>query len=125
MEPNTGMIVRVLKRLKAAVGYHELGMTQHALRCLDSLDLLGKIGPFGVVQDVLRDVFITNPENHVSAANALEVVACMLSTPARHAIQLTLDTCYGLGQKDIAGQKSPQSLPLSRLRPRCPDVISD
>ena len=29
--------MRVLKRLKAAVGYHELGMTEHALRCLDSL----------------------------------------------------------------------------------------
>ncbi len=97
MESNTGMIVRVLKRLKAAVGYHELGMTQHAVRCLDSLDLLGKIGPFGVVQDVLRDVFITNPENHVSAANALEVVACMLSTPARHAIEMTLAACYGQG----------------------------
>ncbi len=95
MERNSGKIVRVLKRLNAAVGYHELGMTQHALRCLDSLDLLGEIGPFGVVQDVLRDVFVTNPEKHVSAANALEVVACMLSTPARHAIQLTLDTCYG------------------------------
>ena len=95
MESNTGMIVRVLKRLKAAVGYHELGMTQHAVRCLDSLDLLGKIGPFGVVQDVLRDVFMTNPENHVSAANALEVVACMLSTPARHAIEMTLAACYG------------------------------
>jgi hypothetical protein len=54
-----------------------------------------KIGPFGVVQDVLRDVFITNPENHVSAANALEVVACMLSTPARHAIEMTLAACYG------------------------------
>ena len=37
MESNAGMIVRVLKRLKAAVGYHELGMTRHALRCLDSL----------------------------------------------------------------------------------------
>ena len=95
MDSNAGMIVRVTKRLKAAVGYHELGMTQHALRCLDSLDLLGKIGPFGVVQDVLRDVFITNPENRVSAANALEVVARMLSTPARHAIQLTLAACYG------------------------------
>lgn len=95
MESNTGMIVRVLKRLKAAVGYHELGMTQHALRCLDSLDLLGEIEPFGVVQDVLRDVFITNRENHVSAAKALEIVACMLSTPARHAIELTLAACYG------------------------------
>ena len=37
----TSKIVRVLKRLKAAVGYHELGMTQHALRCLDSLVSLG------------------------------------------------------------------------------------
>ena len=42
----------VLKRLKAAVGYHELGMTQHALRCLDSLASLGEIGPFGLVTDV-------------------------------------------------------------------------
>jgi hypothetical protein len=91
MESNAGMIARVLKRLKAAVGYHELGMTQQALRCLDSLDLLGEIGPFGVVQDVLRDVFVTNPENHVSAAKALEVA------PARHAIDLTLAACYGQG----------------------------
>jgi hypothetical protein len=50
-----------------------------------------------VVQDVLRDVFITNPENRVSAANALEVVARMVSTPARHAIELTLAACYGQG----------------------------
>ena len=50
MDSNAGMIVRVTKRLKAAVGYHELGMRQHALRCLDSLDLLGEIGPFGVVR---------------------------------------------------------------------------
>ncbi len=98
MESNAGMIVRVLKRLKAAVGYHELGMTQHALRCLDSLVPLGNIGPFGLVADVLRGEFVTHTENHVSAAKSLEVVACMLPTPARHAIEMTLAACYGQGE---------------------------
>lgn len=97
MESNASMIVRVLKRLKAAVGYHELGMTQHALRCLDSLASLGKIGPFGLVADVLRGEFIKSRENHVSAAKALEIVGCMLPTPARNAIEMTLAACYGQG----------------------------
>jgi len=95
MESNASMIVRVLKRLKAAVGYHELGMTQHALRCLDSVVSLGKIGPFGLVQEVLRGKFTMGRENQVSAAKALGIVACMLPTPARHAITMTLAACYG------------------------------
>ena len=95
MESNASMIVRVLKRLKTAVGYHELGMTQHAMRSLDSLASLGKIGPFGLVQEVLCGEFIKHRENHISAAKALEIVACMLPTPARHAIQMTLAACYG------------------------------
>lgn len=95
MESNAGMIVRVLKRLKAAIGYHELGMTRHALRCLDSLASLGKIGPFGLVREVLRGEFLSNREDHVSAAKALGIVACMLPTPARHAIEMTLTACYG------------------------------
>ena len=95
MEPNAGKIVRVLKRLKTAVGYHELGMTQHALRCLDSLSQLGKIGPFGLVAEVLRAEFVKHAENHVSAAGALEIVACMLPTPASRAVQMTLAACYG------------------------------
>ncbi len=95
MRPNAGTIVRVLKRLKAAVGYHELGMTQHALRCLDSLASLGEIGPFGLVADVLRGEFVEHAENHVSAAKALEIVACMVPTPARNAIEMTLMACYG------------------------------
>ena len=102
MESNTDTIVRVLKRLKAAVGYHELGMSQHALRCLDSLVSLGKIGPFGLVQEILRGEFVEHAENHVSAATALEIVACMLPTPARHAIEMTLAACYG--QVDEVGR---------------------
>jgi hypothetical protein len=93
MKPNADMIVRVLKRLKAAVGYHELGMTPHALRCLDSLESLGKIGPFGLVVEVLRDEFLKGTEKHLPAAKALEIVACMLPTSGRHAIQMTLAAC--------------------------------
>jgi len=95
METNANMIQRVLKRLKTAVGYHELGMTQHALGCLDSLASLGKIGPFSLVAEVLRDKFISNREHHISAAKALDAVACMLPTPARNAIEMTLAACYG------------------------------
>ncbi len=80
MEANAIKTVRVLKRLKTAIGYHELGMKQHALRCLDSLAALGKIGPFGLVADVLRDEF-TN-DRQVSAEKALDIVACMLPAPA-------------------------------------------
>ena len=95
MGSKTSKIVRVLKRLKAAVGYHELGMTQHALRCLDSLVSLGGIGPFGLVVEVLRDKFVKHAERHVSAAKALETVACMLPTPGRHAMEMALAACYG------------------------------
>ena len=97
MESNAGMIVRVLKRLKAAVGYHELGMTQHALRCLDSVVSLGKIGPFALVEEVLRGEFIKDRENCISAAKALEAAACMLPMPARHAIEMTLVASYRQG----------------------------
>jgi hypothetical protein len=95
METNASMILRVLKRLKTAVGYHELGMTQHALRCLDSLSRLGKIGPFSLVAEVLRDEFTSNREKHISAAKVLDTVACMLPTAARNAIEMTLAACYG------------------------------
>ncbi len=94
MESNAGMIVRVLKRLKSAVGYHELGMTQHALRCLDSLDLLGKIGPFGLVAEIMRDQFVKHPENHRAALEVLQI-ATRLVPIAGDAIRMALDVCYG------------------------------
>ena len=94
MESNAGLIVRALKRLKAAVGYHELGMTRHAVRCLDSLASLGKVGHLGLVADVLRDVFANHSEDHVAVHKALEIVACMLPS-ARRTILMVLAACYG------------------------------
>ena len=32
MDRNEAKLARLLKRLKAAVGYHELGMSRHALK---------------------------------------------------------------------------------------------
>ena len=97
MESDASMIVRVLKRLRAAVGYHELGMTQHALRCLDSLSPLGQIGSFGLVQEILRSEFVKDKEQHPSAAEALEMVARTLPTAAKYAVAMTLVACYGQG----------------------------
>jgi hypothetical protein len=121
MERNTDIILRVLKRLKTAVGYQELGMTRHAMRCLDGLAELGKIGPFGLVADVLRDEFAKNRESYFPAAHALEMVACMLPSPARHAVEMTLHACYGQASEaarsaNIAagarGVKAPQPKPV-------------
>jgi len=95
METNACKIMRVLKRLKTGVGYHELGMPAHALRCLDSLTQLGKIGPFGLVVELLRDEFSINRETPI--AETMETLARMLPTPAKHAIELTLAACYGQG----------------------------
>ena len=95
MKPAECKLVRILKRLRSSVGYHELGMNRHALRCLDSLAQFGKIGPFALVVEILRDEFVKKGGLHTSAANALEIVAAMLPTPARHAVDLTLAACYG------------------------------
>jgi len=110
MKPNADLIVRVLKRLKAAVGYHELGLTPHALRCLDSLSSLGKIGPFGLVAEILRDEFLKGTEEHLPAAKALGTAACMLPTSGRNAIQMTLAACYGPSDTGRAVNNRPTAL---------------
>jgi hypothetical protein len=91
------MIVRVLKRLKAAVGYYELGMQEHAFRCIDSLRSLDTIEPFGVVAVILRNEFAKKSDDYISIANALEVAASQLPMPERRAIKLTLAVCFGKG----------------------------
>jgi hypothetical protein len=96
MERNTILIGRILKRLKAAVGYHELGMTQHALRSLDGLSSLGEIRQFEPVIGVLRHEIVKNRENPLSAMSALEAVASLLPKSANDATTLTLAACYGL-----------------------------
>lgn len=102
MEPNAIMILRVVKRLKTAVGYHELGMSRHALRWLESAQQLDTAGPFGLVAEVLRQQFAQYDEDHVAPANNLEIAVRALPDSARLAFELTLAICYG--QPDDKGR---------------------
>ncbi len=113
MELDTLKIVQVLKRLRAAVGYYELGMKKHALRCLDTIPNLGNTGIFGLVADVLRDEFAKDQE--VSPAKALVTVACMLPAPARGIVELTLAACYG-SRNGRGGADERQSVTEDRNR---------
>lgn len=114
MEPQVHMILQVLRRLRTAVGYHELGMTQHALRCLDSLGSLGKIGHFGPIVDILRGEFVRNVQNHVCVASALETAACKAPPPARYMIEMTLAACYGPFNETGRADANTRSSRLSR-----------
>jgi len=109
MKLNAIITVRVLKRLKAAVGYHELGMTQHALRCLDSVELLDTIGRFHLVADILRGEFANHVEKEISAAKALETVAWMVPGQERRAIRMTLAACYGKTNEGRTASESETS----------------
>jgi hypothetical protein len=93
MEPAANNAMRVLKRLRAAIGYDELGMSAHALRSLDSLASLGDIGPFALIADFLRGEFSKARENRIDLAMALGTAAGLLPTPVRQAVEMTLAAC--------------------------------
>lgn len=87
-------IVRVLKRLKAAVGYQELGMRTQALACLDDMLRLGDPGDFRRAERIIRaDVLLSNGNTRL-AAKALEIAACSAPAPENMALWLVLATCY-------------------------------
>ena len=110
MDRNAAKLARLLKRLKAAVGYHELGMMQHAVRCLDSLSVVGEVGAFALVADILRDEFLRGPADQLAAASALEVAEGMAPRAARRAIRTTLVTCFGDSKETESGRNSRASL---------------
>ena len=100
-------------------------MTQHAVRCLDGLASLGKIGPFGLVADVLRGEFTRNREDHIPAAKALGIVACMLPPPARHAVEMTLAACYGQLDMDRTGSVACARRSAEACVPSIQDVVPE
>jgi hypothetical protein len=89
-----GKVVRIVKRLRAAAGYHELGMNQHAMASLDALQPLGDIGPFRLVEEILRGEFLKAEKDYGGAAVALEAAARMLPPPENQALWLALSACY-------------------------------
>jgi hypothetical protein len=110
MDRDANKLTRLLKRLKAAVGYHELGMTTHALQCLNGLTGLGEIGPFGFVAEVLRDEFSRGWSDQLSAAAALEVAEGLAPRAVRRAIRMTLLTCFDNSRESESGRNSLPSV---------------
>jgi tetratricopeptide (TPR) repeat protein len=94
MNGEAAIIVRVLKQLNAAVGYHELGMSDDALACLDRLRRLGNIGVFRPAEEILRAEFLTSRQDYGGAAVALENAARMFPSPQNYGLWLALSVCY-------------------------------
>ncbi len=107
---------RVSKRLRAATGYLELGMTQHAL---DSLDGLAETGPFHAAAEFLRGEALRLQRRFDAAAVHFAAAARAFPEPHDRSAWLALSQCLrGVGDDDSAldmlararGAK-PQSLP--------------
>lgn len=119
MQINNYQLVRITTRLRHAVGYYELGMLEHAMACLDSIDQLGELGAFRLVIEMLRAEMLHRPESYDQAAKMLEEVARRLPPEHSQSLWLALSMCYRqAGDEDRAvaslacarGAK-PQQLP--------------
>jgi hypothetical protein len=82
-----------MPRLRAAAGYHDLGMTRQAVCCLDSVLQMDEIGPFALAAEILRTEFLASSPGFSNAAEALEIAACLLPPPADRALLLVLEEC--------------------------------
>ena len=94
MNAYQALVVRVIKRLKTAVGYYELGMVQDALASLDSLKELGDIGSFVLAEEMLRAEILKTEHRYEAAAQALESAARLLPAPFNQALWVALSECY-------------------------------
>jgi hypothetical protein len=94
MEMSNYQLVRVTTRVRHAVGYFELGMVEHAVACLDSVDQLGDVGAFRLVVDMLRAEMSHRPESCDHAAQTLEKLASQLPREYSQALWLALSMCY-------------------------------
>jgi hypothetical protein len=86
-------VVRAMRRLRAAAGYHELGMAKQAMACLDSVVELGEIGPFRLAVEVLRAEMLKSSGDFSGAAKALENAARVVPAPQNQGLWLALSAC--------------------------------
>ena len=91
MEFDFRQLVRVSKRLKEAHGYFELGMTQHALDCLEGL---GELGPFEAEIELLRGEALRKQQRFDDAEIALRAAAKKFPSPFDRSAWYALSLCY-------------------------------
>jgi len=91
IKPEVRHMIRIAKRLAAATGYLELGMTQHAL---DSLEGLGNLGPFEGPVELLRGESLRLQHRYDEAEKSLQIAAKKFPAPGDRTAWLALSNCY-------------------------------
>ncbi|MGO8750317.1 MAG: tetratricopeptide repeat protein [Thermoguttaceae bacterium] len=91
MTPELSHFMRVAKRVSAAAGYLELGMSQHTLDCLENL---GDVGPFEADVDILRGAAFRLQHRFQEADVALATAAEKSPAPEDKAAWIALSICY-------------------------------
>jgi tetratricopeptide (TPR) repeat protein len=94
MELSGYQLVRATARVRQAMGYHELGMVEHALECLAATERMGDLGAFQLVVDMLRAEVQHRQENYDAAAKALEEAAQKLPPAASRSLWMAISMCY-------------------------------
>ena len=82
---------RIAKRVTAAVGYLELGMSEQVLA---SLENLGDLGPFEAEVELLRGQAFRLQHRFEDAAMALKTAATKFPAPQDKSAWLALSICY-------------------------------
>ena len=89
--PKVRHMIRIAKRLAAATGYLELGMTQHAL---DTLEGLSDLGPFEGPVELLRGEALRIQHRYADAEKSLKIAARKFPSPEDRTAWLALSNCY-------------------------------
>jgi len=100
MTSNHKKAIRIGKRLSEAAGYLDLGMPQHALRCIENL---GDLGPFTVPAEMIRAAAAQMENRFDDAAHSFEMIARFLPSPQNKPAWLAVSDYYRqAGKNDLA-----------------------
>ena len=94
MEMDSCQLVRVTWRIREAMGYYGLGMTDHALASLDAAERLGNLGAFKLVIDMLRAEILNRHASYQESVKVLEELAEKLPPAYRQSLWMALSMCY-------------------------------
>ena len=89
---------RILRRLLAAEGYLELGMPQHAL---DELDTVEEAGPFTAPLQFMRGEALRAQERYEDAIKPLQEAAKLIPAPHNKQAWMSLSDCFRHRGQDV------------------------